>query len=89
MDYSDPTKFMDVRQYMRPREQLVGMGFPEGAVDETLAAHNGDVGAAAAALAASAPAAAPAAPKTKEEKRAAKAAAKAAAVVVGPWRGAF
>jgi hypothetical protein len=61
MDYSDPTKFMDVRQYMRPKEQLVAMGFPEGAAEATLAAHGGDFEAAANALAASAPAAAPAA----------------------------
>ena len=62
MDYSDPTKFMDVSQYMRPKEQLVAMGFPEGAAEATLAAHGGDFEAAANALAASAPAAAPAAP---------------------------
>ena len=61
MDYSDPTKFMDVSQYMRPKEQLVAMGFPEGAAEATLAAHGGDFEAAANALAASAPAAAPAA----------------------------
>ena len=60
MDYSDPTKFMDVRQYMKPKEQLVAMGFPEGAAEATLAAHGGDVEAAANALAAAAPAAAPA-----------------------------
>ena len=59
MDYSDPTKFMDVRQYMKPKEQLVAMGFPEGAAEATLAAHGGDVEAAANALAAAAPAAAP------------------------------
>ena len=54
MDYSDPTKFMDVSQYMKPKEQLVAMGFPEGAAEATLAAHGGDVEAAANALAAAA-----------------------------------
>ena len=52
-DYSDPTKFMEVSQYMKDSEDLktlLGMGFPRAAAEATLAAHNGDVGAAAAAL---------------------------------------
>ena len=56
-DYSDPTKFMKVSQYMRDTEALktlLGMGFPRDAAEATLAAHGGDVGAAAAALAAGA-----------------------------------
>ena len=51
MDYSDPTKFMDVRQYMKPKEQLMAMGFPRDAAKATLAAHGGDFEAAANALA--------------------------------------
>ena len=72
----DPTEWMDVSQYMRPRDDapapasapepeglaaLVAMGFGRGAAEATLAAHGGDVGAAANALSATAHAARPAA----------------------------
>ena len=72
----DPTEWMDVSQYMRPRDDapapasapepeglaaLVAMGFGRAAAEATLAAHGGDVGAAANALSATAHAARPAA----------------------------
>ena len=68
----DPTEWMDVSQYMRPRDDapapasapepeglaaLVAMGFGRAAAEATLAAHGGDVGAAANALSATAHAA--------------------------------